>query len=166
METTTILWTEHMRHALAELQQRPLLHRLLGFAERRGVELYTVGGTLRDICLGRAVHDVDLTMVGDVIGFANAPERNPRFVIFSALRSGIEQFPAHIGQNGAWEYTIGADAVFDSFPAGKFRVQKGGAMSRSNTMSHATCVNAGLPNQRIAKANGASSAAAAALNIR
>jgi poly(A) polymerase len=70
METTTILWTEHMHHVLAELQQRPLLHRLLGFAERRGVELYTVGGTLRDICLGRPVHDVDLTMVGDVMEFA------------------------------------------------------------------------------------------------
>src|SRR5919108_4242560 len=70
METTTILWTQHMHHVLAELQQRPLLHRLLGFAERRGVELYTVGGTLRDICLGRPVHDVDLTMVGDVMEFA------------------------------------------------------------------------------------------------
>jgi poly(A) polymerase len=70
MKTTTIMWTEQMYRVLAELQQRPLLHRLLRFAERHGVELYTVGGTLRDICLGHPVHDVDLTMVGDVMQFA------------------------------------------------------------------------------------------------
>ena len=41
-----------MRHALTELQQRRLLHRLLAFAEQGGVELYAVGGALRDICRG------------------------------------------------------------------------------------------------------------------
>ena len=60
-----------MQHALVELQQRPLLQRLLVFAEQRGVELYTVGGTLRDICLGRPVHDVDVAMMGDVMEFAS-----------------------------------------------------------------------------------------------
>ena len=60
-----------MHHALAELQQRPLLQRLLAFAEQRGVELYAVGGALRDICLGRPAHDVDLAMMGDVMGFAS-----------------------------------------------------------------------------------------------
>src|SRR5262245_18678278 len=58
MDTVAIMWTDQMQHALAELQQRPLLQRLLVFATQRGVELYTVGGTLRDLCLGRPIHDV------------------------------------------------------------------------------------------------------------
>jgi poly(A) polymerase len=69
MNPVSIIWTDQMRHVLAELQQRPLLRRLLAFAEQRGVELYAVGGTLRDLCLGRPVHDVDLAMTGDVMGF-------------------------------------------------------------------------------------------------
>jgi poly(A) polymerase len=70
MDTPSILWTDPMRHVLAELQQRSLLHRLLAFAEQRGMKLYAVGGTLRDICLGRPAQDMDLALAGDVIGFA------------------------------------------------------------------------------------------------
>jgi poly(A) polymerase len=60
-----------MQRILGELQQRPLLQRLLVFAEQHGVEPYAVGGTLRDIGLGRPVHDVDVAMTGDVLGFAS-----------------------------------------------------------------------------------------------
>src|SRR5262245_6463 len=67
-----IIWTDQMQLALAELQQRPLLRRLLAFAEQRGVELFAVGGALRDICLGRRAQDVDLAMMGDVMDFAEA----------------------------------------------------------------------------------------------
>jgi poly(A) polymerase len=70
MKTLSIIWTEQMRRVLTELQQRRLLRRLRDFAEQHGVELYAVGGTLRDICLGRQAQDVDLAMMGDVIGFA------------------------------------------------------------------------------------------------
>src|SRR5918996_4263117 len=70
MNPVSIIWTDQMRHVLAELQQRSLLRRLLAFAEQCGVELYAVGGTLRDLCLGRPVHDVDLALTGDVMGFA------------------------------------------------------------------------------------------------
>ena len=70
MNPVSMIWTDQMRHVLAELQQRSLLRRLLAFAEQCGVELYAVGGTLRDLCLGRPVHDVDLAMTGDVMGFA------------------------------------------------------------------------------------------------
>jgi poly(A) polymerase len=70
MDTVAIMWTDQMQHALAELQQRPLLQRLHVFATQRGVELYTVGGTLRDLCLGRPIHDVDVAMMGDVLEFA------------------------------------------------------------------------------------------------
>jgi poly(A) polymerase len=64
------MWTEHMRHALVELQRRPFLQRLLVFAEQRGVELYAVGGALRDICLGHPTYDVDVAMSGDALEFA------------------------------------------------------------------------------------------------
>jgi poly(A) polymerase len=72
MEPLAIMWTDHMREVLAELQQRPLLRRLQVFAEQRGVELYAVGGTLRDLCLGHPAHDVDLVIMGDAIGFSKA----------------------------------------------------------------------------------------------
>jgi poly(A) polymerase len=70
MRPQSIMWTDQMRQVVAELQQRPFLRRLLQFAEQCGVELYTVGGTLRDLCLGRPAQDIDLAMVGDVMGFA------------------------------------------------------------------------------------------------
>src|SRR5919108_5912099 len=70
MDTILITRTEPMRRVLAAFQQRWLLHRLLAFAEQCRVELYAVGGTLRDLCLGRPVQDVDLAMPGDVMGFA------------------------------------------------------------------------------------------------
>ena len=72
MDNLGLTWTEHRQRALVALQRRPLLQRLLGFAEQRGVELYTVGGALRDICLGRPVYDVDVAMSGDVLTFARA----------------------------------------------------------------------------------------------
>jgi poly(A) polymerase len=58
-----------MRRVLAELQTHPLLQRLQEFAERRDVDLYAVGGTLRDICLGRPVQDIDLVMGDGVLDF-------------------------------------------------------------------------------------------------
>jgi poly(A) polymerase len=70
MDAISIVWTDQMQHALAELRRRPLLQRLRVFATQRGMELYAVGGTLRDLCLGRPIHDVDVAMTGDVLEFA------------------------------------------------------------------------------------------------
>jgi poly(A) polymerase len=70
MNTSSIRWTDRMRHVLVAVQQRQLLHRLLAFAEQGGVSLFVVGGALRDICLGHPAQDVDLAMTGDVMGFA------------------------------------------------------------------------------------------------
>jgi poly(A) polymerase len=91
MNPLSIVWTDQMRHVLAELQQRSLLQRLLAFAEQGGVELYAVGGTLRDICLGRPVHDVDLTMRGDVMGFAKgfAQQLSAAYVPMDAERGEV-----------------------------------------------------------------------------
>jgi poly(A) polymerase len=68
--TYSITWTDAMRRVLTELQQRRLLHRVLAMAAQGGVELYVVGGVLRDICRGYPAHDLDLAMAGDVMGFA------------------------------------------------------------------------------------------------
>jgi len=68
--TYSITWTDAMHRVLVELQQRRLLHRLLAVAAQGGVQLYLVGGALRDICRGHPVHDLDLAMAGDVMSFA------------------------------------------------------------------------------------------------
>ena len=77
-----------MRHVLTELQQSSHLRRLLVFAEQNGVKLYAVGGTLRDICLGRPVHDVDLTSAGDVLSYTRtfASHLGAAFIPLDAAR--------------------------------------------------------------------------------
>jgi poly(A) polymerase len=70
VETRTVPWTTEMRHALARLQALPVLQRLGALAVQQGVPLFVVGGTIRDVCLGRAVHDIDVAMPGDVVRFA------------------------------------------------------------------------------------------------
>src|SRR5262245_31284260 len=76
MTSISILWTPCMRHVLEDLQTRPLLQRLQEFAQRSGVELFTVGGTLRDLCLGRPVQDIDLAMEDDVLEFTKGFARH------------------------------------------------------------------------------------------
>ncbi len=51
------------------ISEEPLL-RIGALAAARGVEAYLVGGYVRDKILGRAVKDVDITVVGDGIAFA------------------------------------------------------------------------------------------------
>jgi poly(A) polymerase len=72
MNPSSIPWTEQRQYVLRQLQQRQLLRRLLAFAEQSGVRLYAVGGILRDICMGRAVQDVDLVLTGDAMEFTRA----------------------------------------------------------------------------------------------
>jgi tRNA nucleotidyltransferase/poly(A) polymerase len=88
VNTIAITWTDSMRRVLTEVQQRQLLHRVLVFAEQCGVELYAVGGAPRDICLGRPAEDVDLTMLGDSMGFAQgvASHLGAAYVPMDAVR--------------------------------------------------------------------------------
>ena len=51
------------RHWLSQLQAE---------AARRGLELYLVGGSVRDLLLGRPVLDLDLVLEGDAIHFGRA----------------------------------------------------------------------------------------------
>lgn len=54
----------------------PRIRAVLGIAanlaEQQGWRLYLVGGTVRDMLLGRAAGDLDLTVEGDAIGLADA----------------------------------------------------------------------------------------------
>jgi len=49
-----------------------LLHRLAQEAETRQMPLYIVGGSVRDLVLGRRLNDFDLTVEGDAIALAHA----------------------------------------------------------------------------------------------
>ena len=50
----------------------PRLATLQKFAKKRGVELYLVGGSVRDLLLNRATADLDFALAADAIQFAKA----------------------------------------------------------------------------------------------
>ena len=54
------------------LSQPQLVNQLHAFAEKRGVQLYLVGGSVRDLLLDRSVVDLDLALADDAIAFAKA----------------------------------------------------------------------------------------------
>jgi putative nucleotidyltransferase with HDIG domain len=47
-----------------------VVHRIGKFAEDRGIEVYAVGGYVRDLLLGKPSKDIDFVVVGDGIQFA------------------------------------------------------------------------------------------------
>ncbi|MBI1928054.1 HD domain-containing protein [Candidatus Poribacteria bacterium] len=57
---------------LKNLPNPHLCHRLNAFAKARGVALYLVGGSVRDLLLNRAITDLDFALAGDAISFAKA----------------------------------------------------------------------------------------------
>ncbi len=54
------------------LPQSQLIRQLHAFAEKRGIQLYLVGGSVRDLLLNRPIADLDLALAGDAITFAKA----------------------------------------------------------------------------------------------
>ena len=54
---------------LQELVDHPTLQALTIFAKDRGVQLYLVGGSVRDLLLGRQTTDIDFTLASDAIQF-------------------------------------------------------------------------------------------------
>ena len=57
---------------LENLFDNPNLQALNAFAKRRDVQLYLVGGSVRDWLLGRQTTDIDFTLASDAIQFAKA----------------------------------------------------------------------------------------------
>lgn len=55
-----------------ELFDHPILRILTTFAKYQGVQLYLVGGSVRDLLLGRQTTDIDFTLASDAIQFAKA----------------------------------------------------------------------------------------------
>ncbi|MCH7896167.1 MAG: CCA tRNA nucleotidyltransferase [candidate division NC10 bacterium] len=52
--------------------QRDLIETARVLGERRGVSVFLVGGPVRDLVLGRASGDLDLTVAGDAVAYAEA----------------------------------------------------------------------------------------------
>ena len=79
-----------MKEAIARLPEgiRERLRQAGRLADERGLDLFLVGGTVRDMLLGRARADVDLAVEGDGMGFARRLARrtegrytpHPRFL--------------------------------------------------------------------------------------
>ena len=67
----------------AEAEAVSLLNRVGTFFVSRGIECYVVGGYIRDGMLGRASHDIDLTVAGDALAVAReiAKAFNAKFVL-------------------------------------------------------------------------------------
>ena len=58
-----------LRQNLPQLQ---LIRQLHAFAEKRGVQLYLVGGSVRDLLLNQSITDFDFALADDAIAFAKA----------------------------------------------------------------------------------------------
>jgi poly(A) polymerase len=56
----------------------PLLGAIGGIADRFGIEVYVVGGYVRDLLLGKGGRDMDILVMGDGIGFARTVAREIR----------------------------------------------------------------------------------------
>lgn len=52
-----------------------LLERLQALLEESGIEAYYVGGCVRDLLLGRPLHDLDLVVAGDALALARSAAR-------------------------------------------------------------------------------------------
>lgn len=52
------------------LPQPQLIRELHAFADQRGIQLYLVGGSVRDLLLNRPVTDLDFALAGNAIAFA------------------------------------------------------------------------------------------------
>ena len=52
------------------LPQPQLIHQLHAFAEKRGAQLYLVGGCVRDLLINRPITDLDFALTDDAIAFA------------------------------------------------------------------------------------------------
>lgn len=68
-----------------------MLHTLGAIADDKGVELYAVGGWVRDYFMGRIVQDIDCTVVGDSLEFAEIVARNfhSKAVVYERFRTAL-----------------------------------------------------------------------------
>jgi poly(A) polymerase len=58
----------HQKHTIGP--DHPILSRIGSLADEAGVNVWVVGGYVRDKLLGKEVKDIDIVVVGDGISFA------------------------------------------------------------------------------------------------
>ncbi len=61
-----------------ELRDNPLIQTLYAFAQAKGIQLYLVGGSVRDLLLNRPITDFDFTLESDTLEFAKMFANNIR----------------------------------------------------------------------------------------
>ncbi len=69
----------------------PILLRISAFAAERGIDAYVVGGYVRDSLMGRIRTDIDITVVGDALDFADAVASlfNSKAVHYERFRTAL-----------------------------------------------------------------------------
>ena len=96
-------------------EQIEILSRVLKLAKEQGVQIFVVGGAIRDLLLGQRSVDFDLVIEGDAISFANN--------LHSILGGDLKQFPNFLTAkltnllNGTFELDF-AGAREESYPEG------------------------------------------------
>ena len=75
-------------HTTQKLFDNPILRALTTFAKDQGVQLYLVGGSVRDLLLDRQTTDLDFTLASNAIQFAKAFAAN-----IGAIAIALEENP-------------------------------------------------------------------------
>jgi len=76
----------------------PLLRTIGEIADRAGIDVYVVGGYVRDLLLGRGDRDIDILVMGDGIGFAHAVAREiGAGTVVTFERFGTARIPSEKG---------------------------------------------------------------------
>ncbi len=73
-----ILMEEELAARIRLLAQERTLQVLAGLAADRQLQVYLVGGTVRELLLGREIHDLDLAVSHRTLDLAADPGRDPR----------------------------------------------------------------------------------------
>lgn len=75
----------------------PIVLRIAARAHERGIEAYLVGGFVRDSIMGRPRTDIDITVVGDPLAFANdiAELFNSHAVVYERFRTAMVPIGSH-----------------------------------------------------------------------
>ena len=76
----------------------PLLRTIGEIADRAGIDVYVVGGYVRDLLLGRGDSDIDILVMGDGIGFARTVARETGAgTVVAFERFGTARIPSERG---------------------------------------------------------------------
>lgn len=80
-----------MNTAVTPFSPEPIIREVAAFAKEYGVSVYVVGGYVRDVMRSAARKDIDFTVVGDAVRFAEqfAERMKTRAVIYERFRTAL-----------------------------------------------------------------------------